>query len=102
MGTDFHRLPNVSRGHIVKQDGFGTALESKPHVRQRPHFDFDRLIAAPVPDGAIQCIRRASRQRDMVVLDQYAVGKIQSVILSSAATYSILVNHPKSRHRFAS
>src|SRR5205814_5658903 len=43
----------------------------------------------------------STRQRNMVVLDEHAIGEIKSVILASAATHRIFVQNTKSRRGFA-
>ncbi len=60
---------------------------------QRAHFHLDRLRAAPVAHSALQRRHNSSGQRDVVVLDQHSVGKIEAVILSAAAAHRVLVDH---------
>jgi len=50
--------------------------ESFFQLRQRAHFDFDRLRTAPVAMSSLQHGCEASRQGNVIVLDEYAVRKI--------------------------
>ena len=39
--------------------------------------------------------RDAPRQRNVIVLDQHSVGKIQAMVLTAAAAHCVLVEHPQ-------
>src|SRR4051812_39538840 len=51
--------------------------------------------------SALQRLRNATRQRNMIVLDQYAVRQIEAVIESAAAHHAIFIEDAKARDSFA-
>src|SRR5581483_8669493 len=69
--------------------------------RQGTNLYFDRLLATTIAMGALQRRRNASRQRDVVVLDQYAVGQVKPVVLPTSAADGVFVDPAKAGNGFA-
>ncbi len=99
--TNLDRLAHMLDADMVEQDRLRAMVQRLLQFLQRPHFNFDRLPAAPVADRALQRRNRASSQRNVIALDQHAVGEIQPVILPAAAAHRVLVNHAQPRRRLA-
>src|SRR5258705_6268927 len=49
----------------------------------------------------LKCRDDAARERNVIVLDQHAIGKIKTVILATTAAYGILVNRAQAWNGFA-
>ena len=99
--TNLDRLAHILNAHVVEQDRLRPVLQRLLQFFERPHFNLDRLPAAPVVEGALQRRNRAPGQRNVIVLDQHAVGEIQPVILAAAAAHRVFVNHAQPRRRLA-
>src|ERR1700677_1667674 len=99
-GKKVSGLADIFDAYVVEQDCFRPVVERLPQFFERAHFDFDGLAAAPVVDGALESRDCASGQRDVIALDEDAVGKIQAVILASAAADGILINHAQAGRGF--
>src|SRR5216684_2919788 len=100
-GTDLDRLAHRLNAHIVKQNRLRPALQRLPQLFERPNLNLDRLPAPPVADRTLQRRNDAPRQRNVIALDQHAIGKIQPVILPASASNRVFVNQAQSRRRLA-
>src|SRR5256884_4447771 len=48
---------------------------------------------------ALQCGDNSTGERNMIVLNQDSVGKIQAMVLPAAATHRVFIDHPQPRDR---
>src|ERR1700730_11708423 len=80
-----NRISHLLDGHVVQQDRFCAVLESFFQIRQGSHLDFYGLRTTPVPRGPVQHGPEASRQLDVIVLDEHPVRKIEAMIQTAAA-----------------
>src|SRR5579864_569914 len=71
------------------------------HLGERPHFDLDRLRTAAIAVGTLKCRHDATRERNVIVLDEHAVGEIKTMILPASAAHAVLVNDSQAGHRLA-
>ena len=86
---------------MIEQDRLRPVIERLLQFFERSHFNLDWLPAAPVVDRTLQRRNDASRQRNVIALDQYAVGKIQPVILTASASHRVFVNQTQPRRCLA-
>jgi len=86
------------RGGLPRQTCYP---EEWPRLRESAHFDLDDLRTAAVVHGTIQNRRNPTCQRDVIVLDEDAIGEIEAVILAAAAAHSVFVDHAQSRGGFS-
>src|SRR5262245_30149816 len=93
----FHGFTNILNRHVVEQKCLGTMLYCLLHLLECAHHNLDGLGAAPVAMGAFEGRNNATCQSDVIVLDQYAIGEIQPVILASTTADSVLVDRSQSR-----
>src|SRR3989441_13135038 len=47
---------------------------------------------------ALQCGDNSTGERNMIVLNQDSVGKIQAMVLPAAATHRVFIDHPQPRN----
>src|SRR6266404_7141706 len=99
--TDLDRLAHRLDAHSVKQDCLRPALQRLLELLERPNLNLDRLPSAPVADRSLQRRNDAPSKRNVIALDQHAVGKIQPVILPASAAYRVFVNQAQPRRRLA-
>ena len=60
---------------------------------QRANFHFDDLRTTAVAHSPLQSRNDVARQGGVIILDEHPVGKIEPMILSSAAAYRVLIDH---------
>ena len=99
--ADLDRFTNIFNAHMVEKNRLGTVLQCLLQLFEGTDFDFDRLPSATVVDHTLERRDRASRQHNVIVLDQYTIRKIQAMILTPAAAHGIFVNHAQPWRRFA-
>ena len=74
LRTALDRGASFRNRHIVEQNGFGAVCQRFFQLGEIAHFDFNDLRSAPVAVGAFECRLYSTRQRDVIVFDQHAVG----------------------------
>ena len=92
---------DVFNGHVVEEQSFGAVGESFVDLFERADFDFDGLGAATVAMGKIERGNDAAGERDVIVLDEDAVGEIEPVILAATAADAVFVEHAETGHGLA-
>src|SRR5262249_36035276 len=80
--------------HVVEQNRLGTVLQGFVELFHRPDFDLDGLLPAAIAMRPLQRFGDSAGERDVVVLDENAVGQIQAVVHAAATAHSVLVEHP--------
>ena len=101
MATAFRKSATV---HVVEQHDVGAGLERLRQLVERRHFDLDpqrvrRPCLASI-DGVRHAIRAADG-RQVVVLDQHAVGQPEAVVVPAAVTDRRLLQRAQTRCRLS-
>ena len=102
LRASLHGSADVFGRHIVEENGFGAGSQRLFEFPHGAYFDFDWLRTPAVAVRSLQRRNESAGQGDVVVLDEHTVGKIEAVILASAATYRILVDGAQPGRGFAS
>jgi len=96
-GGDPDRLAKLGVVHVVQQHHLGAAVDRLPELVQGVDLDLDLHQPRGVRAGALQRGADGSaHRRQVVVLDQHAVGEAEAVVLGPAHSDRLLVQlaHP--------
>jgi len=96
-----NRLAHVFHFHVIEQDALCTVGQGFIQLRQRADLNFNRLLLSAILQGPLERCGYASGQRDMVILDQDAVRKVEAVVLAAASAYGVFIEHAQSGSSFA-
>ncbi len=102
LGATFDRAPHVFGRHVIEQDGLRAMGQRVVKFLWRADFYLDGLGAAAVADCVLQGGDNSAGERDVIVLDEDSIGKIEAVILAAAATHSVFVDHAQTGSGLAS
>ena len=87
--------------HVVEEKGFGSVGNREFHFLQLADFDFDGLRTTAVVMRALERGHDSSGERDVIVLNQHTIGKVEAVILAATATNAVFVDGAQAGNSFA-
>ncbi len=94
-------LTHLIGRHIVEQHRFSAMLQNGIEFLQRAHLDLDLLGTTPIAQRPFQRLDRATRQSDVIVLDQHTVAEIEAMIMAAATGHSVLIEDAQSGNSLA-
>src|ERR1700750_3343232 len=91
----------VSRRHVVEKDGLGSAFERLLEFLAIADFHLHPLTGLARGERCGQYLGNATAKRDVVVLDEDAVGEIETMVLAASAGDSVFIQQAQSGHSLA-
>src|SRR3954467_914169 len=97
-----HTGAHQIRSHVIEQQRLSAMLQGLFEFGHGTDLDLDRLLAATVAMRALERQRHSAGHGNVVVLDQHAVGEIETMIVSAATGDRIFIEDAQAGDSFTS
>ena len=101
LADDVDGFFDLGGGHVVEQQRFGAMIERQVEFGEIAHFDVDGLSGLAAFFGAGEDLLDATAERDVIVLDENAVGEIEAMVFAAAATNGVFVEDAQAGYGLA-
>src|ERR1700733_1237574 len=92
---------HLGRRHVVEQDGFRAGFDGLLELLAIAHLHLDALAGLARRERRGEHLGNAAPKRDVVVLDQDAVGEVEAMFFAAAAGDRVFIQQAQAGHGLA-